>query len=263
MFLFLLLALTQAHASPGFGPTHPPLPQGPCANNRVISITDSHGMSPFFQHLEDWLVSLPDFEVHTYNLGGTSPYSYVDSARKHSVFPPSKWAYHYDSCGNEPRVHRLDMQGEGSKKMSLHPPLLSKILGSAPREVFDKEIVIIELGTIMHGPDEDFRRKVVAELVTLVKSRPNTSCFWIGPPKPPRAPDNFSHKQVYSTLAGGILLAGGGCTLIDSRPHSDYPESDLWVKDVHYLFSEDGIPAGIRWADHVIERINQAERLTP
>lgn len=227
----------------------------PCAKTRILFLSDSHGLGHFGEMVERWLVTLPNAEVHTYALGGSSPqWWFRGNIAAHG--------HVFHSCDGRPKA-RINL-----KHTRTTTPLIAELM-NVPTGTYEREVVIINQGTNVPGPPSIYKEgseKLVKAIQPEGLGRthrppsgappgPPRVCVWITPPKMRDRGPRYS-DLVYAAIQEGLQSAtrdGAPCQLIDSRKYSDYPALD--GDGVHYPFSAAGIAATTRWSQGVISEL--------
>lgn len=219
--------------------------QAPCARDRILFLTDSHGLGPFGEAMNRWLLGVPEAELQTYALGGSSPpWWYRGTVSPH--------AFTFNSCDGRPLP-----AGRPVADGLVRAPSLETLISEGDGR-YRRQIVILEQGGNVPGLPSLYR-EWGARMVKAILSRPHNVCVWIAPPKMAKVGAAYSQK-VFEAIRDGIADAAGdlrlaspdeACLLVDSRPVSEYPGGDGY----HYPYSARGIEAARKWADAVIQAI--------
>ncbi len=223
----------------------------PCARDRILFLTDSHGLGPFGVVMNRWLLTVPEAELQTYALGGSSPpWWYRGNVSPH--------AFHFNSCDG-----REIPEGRPFADGRVRAPLLEGLIAEGDGR-YGRQVVILEQGGNVPGTPALYR-EWGARMVKAVLSRPRNVCVWIAPPKMSKVSLAYS-QRVFEAIRDGIADAARelgiatpdeACLLVDSRPVSEYPGGDGY----HYPYSARGKEAARKWAEAVIEAIR--ERVQP
>jgi hypothetical protein len=219
---------------------------------RFIAIYDSHGLTPFGDRLDAFLLAYPAAELTSYTLGGASP-SWLQSGRI------SPRGYVFDSTEGKPLLPRSKLT-----KRDARTPVLEELL-HVTEGAYDRQVVILTLGSNVPGAP-GVQTAPVESIVRSVNTRADALCIWVGPPSIRSWSPGYSDK-VYEAIREGILAAEAGkprrtpaCHLIDSRKFSAYPAGG---DGMHYGFVPSGIAAANRWADGVASEIEGILRAPP
>ncbi len=215
----------------------------PCARNRVLLITDSHGLTPFGEYLEDWLLTVPDTEINTYALGGASPMWWF-----HSYTTPRGFVF--NSCYPKTRLNRRTLQAR-----KVPSPGLAATLASHA-DAYEHQTVIVAFGSNVPGPTSLYEFET-ERFVRAIKEHPNTTCIWIAPPNMRKREKNYMAK-VYAAIETGIKKASPtsgepACVLIDSRKYGFYPEHD--GDGIHYPYTSEGMAAAHTWVAGILTEL--------
>jgi hypothetical protein len=222
---------------------------------RFIAVYDSHGLTPFGDRLDAFLLAYPAAELTSYTLGGASPSWLV-----HGRISPR--GYVFDSAGGKPILPRSKLT-----KRDVQAPVLDALL-DVPEGSFERQVVILTLGSNVPGTP-GVQTAPVESIVRSINARPDALCIWVGPPSIRSWSAGYSEK-VYEALREGIRAAEAArpratnprpaCHLIDSRRFSSYPPGG---DGTHYGFVPSGIAAANRWADGVAHEIEGILRASP
>jgi hypothetical protein len=228
----LLVATSAAEAAP------------PCGRTRFITIYDSHGLTPYGEHLDGALLDRPEAELTSFTLGGASPSWLVRR-------PVSPRGYVFQSCQGKPLTPRIRLP-----KLDVRTPDLDDLL-RAPAGAYDHQVVILTLGSNVPG-EPWTQTPAVEQVVRTIRAHKGAICIWVGPPALRNWSAGYS-DQVYAAIRDGIRAASAGrepaCHLVDSRRLTVYPAGG---DGTHLGFSPSHIAAAQRWAEgveHVIDQI--------
>lgn len=227
LFGFVFLFLAQA-------PSALALDSSP-HERRVLFISDSHGVGPFGEEMDETLRKIPHATVDTYAIGASQPDSFLTGFTTTCGF--------IGHCDNHtPPAPR------GCN--TLAAPILKDILHG--------QAVVVAEGTnqIADSRGWEFAQNAVEELVTIIQHQ-GSRCVWVGPPKMRQySTEDLAH--LYTML--GTALRGDThfppCTLIDSRPFTEYPAND--GDGVHYSWNPTMDKLGHAWGAAVSRLVADA-----
>jgi hypothetical protein len=226
----------------------PAAASGPCGRTRILFFSDSHGLTAFGDFMDNWLLTVPDSELHSFTIGGSSPQWWFRGTT-------TPRGYVFKSCDGQPLQARNNLTHRRVKT-----PFLPELL-EVPEDHYDRQVVIVALGSNVPGRPA-VHTEWTERMVRAITRRPENTCIWIAPPTMRKLSRGYS-DQIYEAIRDGISAArvnapadpagpGGRCHLIDSRQFSEYPKGG---DGVHYPFSSDGLVAAKRWTDGVIGEI--------
>jgi hypothetical protein len=223
-----------------------------CGRTRFIAVYDSHGLTPFGDRMDAWLMAYPGSELASYTLGGASPNWLLRQ-------PVSPRGYVFNSCEGKPLLARSKLP-----ERSARTPVLEDLL-RVPEGTYERQVVILTLGSNVPGAPS-VQTAPVETIVRTIAARPDAVCIWVGPPSIRSWSADYTEK-VYQAIRDGIHAAEAGnpskgpaCHLIDSRRFSTYPAGG---DGTHYGFSPSAIAAAHRWADGVAGEIDRILRPQP
>lgn len=232
----VLLFVFQLFSTPSFA----------AEQTHIVFISDSHGLGAFGDKIRDWLAYRPSTTFTFVASGGSAPLQWTNDAFE-------------TTCGIfEDSFSHPAQNWTGCKKMHT-PDIHSLWMQNASHLNRDtRTITIIALGTnfsISPGRAKSHE----AETQELVKAAlyQSETCIWIGPPNMRRSPgfDAEGVEKKYQILKKGTQ----GCTLIDSRALSKYPENT--GDGIHYQWpgsqNLSQIYAARSWASKVITKIEE------
>lgn len=196
--------------------------------------------------MDSWLLTVPDSELHSYTIGGSSPQWWF-----RGTTTPRGYVFH--SCEGRPLEARSRLHHRRVKT-----PFLPDLL-DVPERQYDRQVVIVALGSNVPGRPT-VHTEWTEKMVRAITRRPEDVCIWISPPPMRKLSRGYS-DQVFEAIRAGISAAeisapgspGRRCHLVDSRLFTDYPKKG--GDGVHYPFSTDGLAAAKRWTDGVIGEI--------
>lgn len=211
--LFLFIVLT----SSSYADVSTPFSNNACKTNRVLMLSDSQGLGPYGENLENWFLSLQDTQVQIQNLGGAHP-EYWLSKRQ------TTRGYEYDSCSSATKIDRRQITKENG---TVYARDLKKLVSTAPG-VSGVEILVFSFGGNVPGVPSIYE-KLIVDFMALVPDHPNRVCFWIAPITFSRGGTEQTRSEdyqnrVYTAMANGLQKSGAHCTLIDPRPFAQYPK---------------------------------------
>ncbi len=210
------------------------------AGDRIVVITDSHGIGSFGTGIEAWLRARPYTDWDFFAAGGSSP----------AQWTLTRWT---TPCGFH---ETAGGQVLTRKCYELKVPHLSELWAAQPVSTGKTRRVTV----IAHGSNYrmDSKASEVANTVALIKDAFAASdvCIWVGPPNMKRSPgfDAAGVAYKYGIIQAGIAsvkAAGGGeCALIDSRKISTYPKEGGDGIHYHWLKTKDpaSLAEGPKWA---------------
>jgi len=212
------------------------------AAERVVVITDSHGVGSFGAGIEDWLGKRKDTAYDFFASGASSPRQWVSSRFE-------------TPCG----FHQTSSAAKQTRKcLRLKTPFLSELWKAQGPAAGERRVTVIAHGT--NYPLEG-RASEVAVTKQLIKDAFAASavCVWIGPPNMTKSPsfDAAAVEKKYSIIKDAIeavaVETGNRCRLIDSRPLSSYPKKGGDGIHYHWLKNadEDSRSQGPKWAEKV------------
>ena len=216
------------------------------AKTRVLAFTDSHGLTPFGEALDRWLVALRDAktadDVQSFALGGSSPAWLLTGATS-----PRAYVFH-PGDGDVPVSRHLLHHAR------LKTPKLAELLDAGASD-YDRQLVLLAFGTNVPGSLASYAASVT-DVVRVLRVKPGTLCAWIGPPDMRRRSARWN-AQVYDALATAIAAVPSpdgrpACTLVDSRRFSTYPRGG---DGAHYPFSRAGTEAVNRWVEGIASEV--------
>lgn len=190
-----------------------------CATNRVLMLSDSQGLGPYGEALENWFLGLTNTQVQIQNLGGSNPEWWISERS-------TKRGYEFDSCAGTARLDRrkLGVKGE-STKVRAKP--IKKLITETP-EVPGVETLVFSWGGNVPG-NSDVYVKLAQDFLALVPQHVRRLCFWIAPLTFSTEGTTYTRsakyqEEVFQGIQKGLLLSKSGCTLIDPRPFAAYPK---------------------------------------
>ncbi|UPT75829.1 MAG: hypothetical protein M0D55_09240 [Elusimicrobiota bacterium] len=222
-------------------------PAAAAVPDRIVVITDSHGVGSFGEALEAWLRARPDTDWDFFAAGGSAPRQWASS----------RWTtpcgYHATSAG--PAVKRACREET--------VPHLDELWAAQPAGTSKTRRVTI----IAHGTNYalDAKASEAASTLPLLKAAFKASdvCVWIGPPNMTRSPgfDASGVAYKYSIIEAALAAAkktGHVCSLVDSRPLSSYPK--LGGDGIHYHWLKtkdpDSLSQGPKWGAAVAAKLD-------
>lgn len=226
----------------------------PCGQVRFIATYDSHGLTPFGDRLDAYLMARPGSDLTSYTLGGATP----EWLLRGTVSPRG---YLFKSCDGQQLLPRAKL-----RENKLRAPVIEELI-DVPEGLYERQVVILTVGSNVPGQPAIHTPKV-EKLVRAVSARSDAICIWVGPPTMRTWSALYSEK-VYQALRDGIRAAetgrpagatGPACHLIDSRPLSEYPAGG---DGTHYGFTRAGVAAATHWANGVIGEIERILAATP
>lgn len=222
------------------------------ALDRIVVITDSHGVGSFGAGIESWLRARPSTDWDFFAAGGSSPMQWI----------ATRWT---TPCG----LHEIAGGPILTRKCYEEKvPHLDELWARQPVSTGKTRRVTI----IAHGTNYrmDDKAGEVAHSVALIKAAyaAGDVCLWVGPPNMKKTPgfDAAAVKYKYSIIEAAIAAAKAGgigeCTLIDSRPLSSYPKEGGDGVHYHWLKTKDpdSLAQGPKWAAAVAAKLDDELR---
>ncbi len=213
------------------------------AADRVVVITDSHGVGTFGAGIESWLERRAGTTYDFFASGASAPRQWVSSRFT-------------TTCG----YHRRS--GEPAKARKCYPektPYLRELWSDqGPRASGERRVTIIAHGT--NYPLSGAAAEVaVTKRLILDAFAASGACVWVGPPNMSKSPgyDAQAVADKYAIIQDAIesvaVETGNRCRLIDSRPLSQYPRKGGDGIHYHWLKNPDAdsLAQGPRWAERV------------
>lgn len=218
------------------------------AADRIVVITDSHGVGAFGEGLEAWLRARPDTSWVFFAAGGSAP-------RQWST---SRWT--------TPCAYQASSGGPVFKRMCKEEkvPHLDELWAAQPTGTSKERRITI----IAHGTNYALGAKAseAASTLPLLKAAFNASefCVWIGPPNMTKKPGfdaaavAYKYSVIEAALAAAKTSTGRTCTLIDSRTISTYPAQGGDGVHYHWLRTKDpaSLARGQEWAAAVAAKLS-------
>lgn len=216
-------------------------------------IGDSHSVGTFGQEMNQWIRNRPDTDFTFFASGGTAPFQWL-----HGTAPVRCWLKDNETNTTAPtKGVCLGKEIPSTEKTPKFETLLKKS--------YQNKIAIIAHGTnfgtkgsAKQTPEEQFKEQV-ASTIELIKKASNHGyqCFWIGPPKMRKyegAPLEIKYSIIQTAIQKAAEKYKTKCTLIDSRPLTQYPASTR-LDGIHYTFpgasNAESIKTSKEWAQKV------------
>jgi hypothetical protein len=177
---------------------------------RLLMIGDSHSAGKFGFTVDHALrKALPKAKVTFYAASSATPDYYYYGTSSHGGF-----YQHYAG----------EHESESTKDLPDQPtPKLTELLAQSKATV-----TVVALSTNLLRGSLDGARAQILKTIKTIKSR-GSQCIWVGGPD-----ERFVSRDVQEELYKILKSATdeGGCTLIDSRSYTHYP--DVGGKGIHY-----------------------------
>lgn len=224
------------------------------AQTHIVYIGDSHSVGVFGKEMDQWIRNRPDTDFTFFASGGTAPFQWL-----HGTAPVRCWLK--DNHLNETAPEKGVCLAKDERSTENTPKFESML-----KDTYPNKIAIIAHGTnygtkgnAKQTPEQQFNEQV-ASTVELIRKASNHGyhCFWIGPPRM-RKYEGSALETKYMIVQTAIKKAdekyGAKCTLIDSRPLTQYPQSTK-LDGIHYTFpggaTSESIKNAKEWAQKVI-----------
>lgn len=227
------------------------------ATDRIVMITDSHGLGHWGAEMTKWLRERPDTEFDFFASGGSAPLQWIYGGWK----TPLGLRENSESAPAEKRV------AAPMVTLALRKVWADQGSGSAN----DRRITVIAHGTNYHHENqrnkkgETFEAEEVAHTAKLIQIAQAESdhCVWIGPPNMTKAA--FGKADVmykYGIIRKGIAKAAKEsrkppCDLIRADEVSEYPAAG--PDGIHYNYAgvknKAQMAACSSWAKGVTDRL--------
>ncbi len=227
IIFFALLLSVKSFASQG------------CVKSRISFITDSHGVGPFGDNMDRWLLTFSDFELHTYALGGSSPFWFL---RGENGFT-TPWAFFYNSCSDGAYPSISQRRGISAKSQDI-----KKMLAYDHSHPFNRDLVIFEQGSNVPGENSVYKNQARDLALATRRASPDSVCFWISAPRMIKISD-AQMAEVNTFINQGLIEAevilkkefpenkNPACYFINSQKYGSYPTNFPAALDgVHYPF---------------------------
>ena len=210
-------------------------------SHRILLITDSHGLGPYGEKLDQLFRTIENSHSYTYAIGGTAPWQWIN--------PYTRWVSsrsYIDSgkFGESP----LPSNRENIKKTKT--PMFKDLLTSL-QNLSGEKYVVISLGSNHQHTDWglNFLKNNVSKMVKMVEEF-NYHCLWIGPPKMRRWDRRGIdyYRITIDTIREGL---GERCEYFDSTLVTNYPS--IGGDGVHYANTPEHRKVAFNWALQVFE----------
>jgi hypothetical protein len=213
----------------------------PLPAERILMIGDSHTVGTFGHTVDASLrAALPHAQLTVYGASSATPDYYFYGTSSHGGF------YEHSASGA--------VFGITAAHPDQPTPKLSDLLKQT-----QVTVAVIALGTnLLRNPLDGARAQIVRAIQT-VKDH-GARCIWVGGPD-----ERFVTREVQDDLYKILKSATDetGCTLIDSRKYTHYPDAggggihydDIWVTDSAGKRVHVGVTMAEEWAKKVTAEI--------
>ena len=217
------------------------------ATDRIVVITDSHGVGHFGEELALWLRRRPTTKFDFIASGGSAPLQWRNNAFNTTC------GFHDASTIAKPLPRVCN---------KLHtPPLTALWRQQGPPAADERRVSIVVLGTNF-GMAAAMYAEQLAATQSLAEDAMNSSdrCLWVGPPNMNHSPGFDTAGVAYKVALIQKALAQAAhktgkppCQLIDSRLYSQYPKKGGDGIHLHWpgWKTPETIKASGDWADAI------------
>lgn len=250
------------------------------ANTHIVYIGDSHSVGTFGEEMDAWIRKKQDTDFTFFASGGTAPFQWL-----HGTAPVVCWLKdnQFNASAPEHGVCLTEEEKSQRKAGTLKTEFTPKFETLLKKDGYEKKVAIIAHGTNFgtkgnktQTPEQQFNEQVntTVSLIELT-ARYGYQCFWVGPPRM-RKYEGVQLDTKFSIIKTAIEKAQKAaesneeklaktenrsprkieslCTLIDSRPLTQYPASTR-LDGIHYTFpgasNAESIKTSKEWAQKV------------
>lgn len=189
--------------------------------------------------MDQWFLTFSDHELHTYALGGSSPFWFL---RGDDGFSTSS-AFLFNSC-DESEYPSLQRR----KAISAKSQDITKLMAYDFGHPFSRDLVVLEFGSNVPGAPIVYKDQSRDIALAIRRTSPDSICFWVSAPRMLKISDERM-REVNEYINQGLTEASEilkrefpqnknpSCYFINSQKYSAYP-TDFPVKldGVHYPF---------------------------